>query len=86
DYAKWLPQIFIVSQVSVASANGNAANPASGPVEKIEIRHADGKKCERCWNYSVHVGESSDFPTLCERCLVAIAEIEQSGSGAAGGD
>lgn len=87
SYAKWLPQIFIVSQVSVASANGNAAaKPASAPVEEIEIRRADGKKCERCWNYSVHVGESSDFPTICERCVVAIAEIEKSGSGAAGSD
>ena len=22
-----------------------------------------GKKCERCWNYSTHVGESADYPT-----------------------
>ena len=87
SYAKWLPQIFIVSQVSVASANGNAAaRPTPADVEEIEIRRADGKKCERCWNYSVHVGESSDFPTICERCVVAIAEIEKSGSGAAGSD
>jgi isoleucyl-tRNA synthetase len=86
NYAAWLPQIFIVSQVNVTSANGNAPAAVSiaGPVEEIEIQHADGKKCERCWNYSVHVGESSEFPTICERCLAALAEIESSGGGAMG--
>src|SRR5579863_1264401 len=86
NYAAWLPQILIVSQVNVTSANGNAPAAVSiaAPVEEIEIQHADGKKCERCWNYSVHVGESSEFPTICERCLAALAEIESSGGGATG--
>ncbi len=81
SYAAWLPQILIVSQVSVASANGahaSSAAAAGAAAAEMEVRHADGKKCERCWNYSVHVGESADYPTLCERCLVAIAEIESS--------
>ncbi|MGH7839064.1 MAG: zinc finger domain-containing protein, partial [Candidatus Binataceae bacterium] len=34
-------------------------------------------KCERCWNYSLHVGESAEYPTICERCLAALAEIER---------
>jgi hypothetical protein len=34
---------------------------------------ADGKKCERCWNYSTHVGESADYPMVCERCVAASA-------------
>ena len=44
---------------------------------KIEIARADGKKCERCWNYSTHVGEDADYPTVCERCVAALREIEQ---------
>jgi isoleucyl-tRNA synthetase len=36
---------------------------------------ADGKKCERCWNYSVHVGEDWRWPTVCERCSAALNEI-----------
>jgi len=75
NYSAWLPQIFIVSQVNVASANGSAG-AATNLVERIEVLHADGKKCERCWNYSVHVGESREYPTLCERCLRAMAEIQ----------
>ena len=32
--------------------------------------------CERCWNYSIHVGENQRYPTICERCSEALAEIE----------
>ena len=37
---------------------------------------AQGEKCERCWNYSTRVGESSRYPTVCERCVAALEEIE----------
>lgn len=33
---------------------------------------ADGQKCDRCWNYSIHVGESAEHPLLCERCIPAL--------------
>ncbi|MDV2996546.1 MAG: Isoleucine--tRNA ligase [Chroococcidiopsis sp. SAG 2025] len=39
----------------------------------IGVAKADGKKCDRCWNYSVHVGESTEHPLLCERCIPALA-------------
>ncbi|WP_083625502.1 isoleucine--tRNA ligase [Planktothrix serta] len=39
----------------------------------IGVIKADGEKCDRCWNYSVHVGESKDDPTICERCVEALA-------------
>jgi isoleucyl-tRNA synthetase len=48
------------------------------------VERAHGKKCERCWNYSTHVGESTDYPTCCERCVAALDEIERDGSGAVG--
>jgi isoleucyl-tRNA synthetase len=35
-----------------------------------------GKMC--CWNYSIHVGESEKYPTVCERCVAALEEIEAS--------
>ena len=44
----------------------------------IKIERADGKKCDRCWNYSTHVGENARYPTVCERCTEALAEIEAS--------
>ncbi|XGV94877.1 MAG: zinc finger domain-containing protein [Leptolyngbya sp. BL-A-14] len=39
------------------------------------IVNADGKKCDRCWNYSTHVGESADHPLLCERCIPALEGV-----------
>ncbi|HEV2615119.1 MAG TPA: isoleucine--tRNA ligase [Candidatus Acidoferrales bacterium] len=77
SYAAALPQLFIVSQVAVEPAGG-IASASTGPVDQIEVTHADGKKCERCWNYSIHVGENLEYPSICERCTAAIAEIESS--------
>jgi isoleucyl-tRNA synthetase len=79
-YAPNLPALFIVSQVEIADGKAAGAQPA-GEVKSLDIRveRAQGSKCERCWNYSTHVGESSDYPTLCERCLAALAEIERGG-------
>jgi isoleucyl-tRNA synthetase len=33
-------------------------------------------KCERCWNYSTHVGEDKRYPTVCERCSAVLKEID----------
>ena len=66
NYAADLRYIFIVSQVEVAD----------GP-QSITVSRAEGLKCERCWNYSTRVGESEVYPTVCERCVAALAELEQ---------
>ena len=80
-YAAQLPALFIISQVEVEDAPANGADASE---LKIRARRADGKKCERCWNYSTHVGESADYPTLCERCVAALKEIESDGGLLAG--
>jgi isoleucyl-tRNA synthetase len=46
------------------------------PGLEVTIQKAEGAKCERCWNYSTHVGENRRYPTVCERCTEALAEIE----------
>jgi isoleucyl-tRNA synthetase len=83
--AKYLPGFFIVSQVELASGalEGGIASTA---IEGLQMRveRAQGKKCERCWNYSTHVGENAELPTLCERCVAAIDEIEGNGGILAG--
>jgi len=38
----------------------------------LEISKADGKKCDRCWNYSLSVGNFADDPTICDRCNAAL--------------
>jgi isoleucyl-tRNA synthetase len=76
-YLPQLPGLFIVSQVELIRAGAGDYKSEVVPSLEVTIQRADGKKCERCWNYSTHVGENPRYPTVCERCSEAIAEIEQ---------
>jgi isoleucyl-tRNA synthetase len=66
-----LRYLFIVSAVSLAQGSGNGTSGVH-----VEVKKADGAKCERCWNYSIHVGEDKTYPTVCERCSAVLKEIE----------
>lgn len=62
-----------------AAATEHAAYSATATLEEggevtVGIARADGSKCNRCWNYSTHVGSDSQHPELCERCLPVIKE------------
>ena len=79
SYEKQLPALFIVSQVEVQDGSSPGASSGTNqPGIAIRIDKATGKKCDRCWNYSVHVGENPRYPTVCERCTEALAEIEST--------
>jgi isoleucyl-tRNA synthetase len=69
-YRGSLKELLNVSQVEVLI----------GPSPRIiaSTLPADGKKCERCWNYSVHVGEDWRWPTVCERCSAALGQMNLS--------
>ena len=67
---------FITSQVDLLespqelqSVKYNLQSDAWG----IGVVNAEGQKCDRCWNYSTHVGESAEHPLICERCVAALA-------------
>jgi isoleucyl-tRNA synthetase len=78
-YARQLPALFIVSQVQIV--DGPVAGATGGTsLENVGIRveKAEGVKCERCWNYSTHVGENKRYPTICERCSAALEELERA--------
>jgi isoleucyl-tRNA synthetase len=78
-FAAELPGLFIVSQVELANAPLTGTHKSDlVPSLEIAVERAEGKKCERCWNYSTHVGENSRYPTVCERCSAALREIESS--------
>jgi len=71
-YRNDLRFLLIVSGVEVKPGpTGNGNTPLHVFIEK-----APGQKCERCWNYSTHVGENERYPTVCERCLAALEAIE----------
>jgi isoleucyl-tRNA synthetase len=82
-YAAFLPALFIVSQVEIEARPANGSGSAAGLGDlKVRAEKAHGAKCERCWNYSVHVGGSADYPTLCERCVAALDEIGRDAAAA----
>jgi isoleucyl-tRNA synthetase len=70
-YRDDLRYIFIVSQVDVVRSDEGV----SGVM--VKVLPAQGRKCERCWNYSTRVGESTRYPDVCERCVSALEEIER---------
>lgn len=70
-YRSVLPEFFIVSQVELSdSAHANAAGVTHASVKTSK---ALGEKCERCWYFSVHIGEDKAHPTVCEKCARALA-------------
>ena len=82
QYLEDLRYVFIVSQVTLLEADRIIAYASGSSIARVSISRAGGKKCERCWNYSVHVGEFSRYPTVCERCIEALDEIEKDGAAA----
>jgi isoleucyl-tRNA synthetase len=71
-YESSLKELFNVSQVELVAASENNGTGAL----QVTTLPADGAKCERCWNYSVHVGKSQKWPTVCERCVAALEAID----------
>ncbi len=78
-YLPQLPGLFIVSQVELMSVGAGEYRSEAVPGLEVSVQRADGNKCDRCWNFSTHVGENARYPTICERCSEAIAEIEGGG-------
>ncbi len=63
-HAAELPGLFIVSQVILEPGEFN-----------VDVEKAEGLKCERCWKYSIKVGEDAAYPTVCDSCSAALHEM-----------
>ncbi len=70
-HADSLRYLLIVSEVHLAQGSGNGTGGL-----RVKVKKANGAKCDRCWNYSVHVGEDRSYPTICERCSAVLKELE----------
>ncbi len=71
DDFRFLLVVSGVEVISSASENGNTGL-------RVIAAKAPGGKCERCWFYSTEVGKNERYPTVCERCTAALAEIEDN--------
>jgi isoleucyl-tRNA synthetase len=64
-YEAELKFVFIVSSVTLYQSKDEKGL-------SVEVLRAEGKKCERCWNYEVSVGQFPEHQAICQRCVEAI--------------
>ena len=70
-----LRYLFLTSQVELLDSMAPLADAkykSQSDSLGVGVIDAEGVKCDRCWNYSIHVGESAAHPLLCERCVPAL--------------
>lgn len=67
-----LQQLFITSQAEVVDNVEGGASYAHGD---IKVEHADGEKCQRCWNYSEDLGSVGELTDLCPRCQAVVKTL-----------
>ena len=71
-----LRYLLLVSQVDLLDSPDALADlPYQSQTDSLAVgvTAAAGQKCDRCWNYSIHVGHSRLHPLLCDRCVPALA-------------
>lgn len=66
-----LKEIFIVSQVEIINDNNGECKGEIIKGLSVNVLHASGEKCERCWTYSETVLKNEE--KICERCAKIVA-------------
>ncbi|MCX8031296.1 MAG: isoleucine--tRNA ligase [Thermodesulfovibrionales bacterium] len=67
----FLPTLFIVSEVYLNKLSERLNDVYQSSILEnlfIKVEHAEGEKCERCWNWSIKVRTFPEYPDICERC------------------
>ncbi|HZK43241.1 MAG TPA: isoleucine--tRNA ligase [Syntrophomonadaceae bacterium] len=73
-----LEKVLIVSKADVGSLANKPAEAVALeniPGVWVEIKVAEGEKCERCWITEETVGNNEVHPTLCKRCSNVIEHL-----------
>jgi isoleucyl-tRNA synthetase len=76
-YADDLRSIMIVSKVNLVGPEALAGAYESEEIPSLFIRieAAAAQKCERCWVRAESVGDTPEHPTICHRCVDALAKM-----------
>ena len=76
-YLEQLRSIFIVSSVDIKDIDQleEGLETEALPGVKVKISSSSDPKCERCWVRDPTVGQDSNHPTICKRCLLALGEM-----------
>jgi len=79
QYIKFLPTLFVVSQVEIKDEISFPmtmdAFKEKNSAMTVIIERAEGKKCHRCWKWSISVGSFLDEPQVCEECYQVLKKI-----------
>lgn len=68
-----LRYLFLASQVELLSTEPLSLKYRfQSEAMSVGVLAADGQKCDRCWNYSVQVGQDQEHPLLCDRCVPVV--------------
>lgn len=73
-YAGILPELLGVAQVEIVNATVTEGQVSKGAFY-AQAKPAAGTKCERCWRFTVDVGDEAKYPTVCLRCANALEAI-----------
>ncbi|PAV25157.1 isoleucine--tRNA ligase [Tamilnaduibacter salinus] len=66
--------VLITSEAQVAplSEAGGAAESTAVEGLSVAVGATDNEKCDRCWHHRPDVGQSSEHPALCGRCITNV--------------
>lgn len=74
-----LQYLFVTSEVEVVEdlEGAGCEHTADAEVEGVGhvvagVRGAAGVRCERCWHYSADVGQDTEHPRICGRCVPVV--------------
>jgi isoleucyl-tRNA synthetase len=62
-----LRELLNVSQVSLDNTGSETVFAT--------VTKADGQKCERCWHWETDLGQNTEHPTICGRCVEAVKQF-----------
>ncbi len=66
SHAEELEELFILSDLEIGLAEEIT----------VEASKTDAPRCERCWRHRKEVGQSTEHPSLCPRCLAAVGAVK----------
>jgi isoleucyl-tRNA synthetase len=76
-YREQLRSMFIVSSVDIKDMDqlDDGLESETLPGLRVKVSPSTEPKCERCWVHDPTVGNDASRPTICKRCIQALAEM-----------
>ncbi|MBW5407979.1 isoleucine--tRNA ligase [Morganella morganii] len=67
--------VLLTSQADVKPLSAAPESAVNSELDGLRIGFgkAAGSKCPRCWHYATDIGQDSEYPELCGRCVTNVA-------------